>query len=611
MIAIELAMYAFKTEERLRRNRLLLNTTLNGIREGVLSSNMEGRVIFMNHAAVEMTGCAAPEAHGRRLDEVLILEDFDSEEESPRSWQNVKRPDGSRVPVEVQSHRLEHTDDQESPVLITVLRDISESRRYQRSLLEARNAAEAAARAKSIFISKMSHELRTPLNGILGMVDLSLEEDLAAPLSNYLAVLKRSAEHLLHLVNDILVSTKTGIESSRREQFSPRSLVETIVRSHAFEANRRGLRLVLRIDPRLPEQISADPRQIGRILENLLSNALKFTQKGHIVVELAYLEKGNVGFQVGDGRTTVLRCRNGVSEPRIRLTVADTGIGIPDKKRDEIFREYYQVDERPNRDVAGAGLGLAIVARLVERLGAGLDVQSYPGSGSSFRVEIPVLSDSSKLTQEAVYEDRPGSDTPIVVYTNDTLLARSIEPHTTALRAELRTLSVDRIVAEIATLDATRTVRIVFDRDGYDALLRLCGTERPPRLSEIVIIDTFTDQGELSELADVRVLRFIEPLTVETIRSIVLGSDSRSEVQQPTAKNEAADHVRDRVAEIIASGSKREIGKKIRSLRRTTEDPDLQEILFRLSIAYQRDETLRIERILDQLNHFGSSHEGG
>lgn len=609
VIAIELALYKFSAEQQLRTNRLLLDTTLNGIHEGVLTSDADGHVVFMNTAAEAITGIVASDAHGRSLSEIVVVEEIDVEEESsPATWQNLSRPDGSQVPVEVQTHRLDTST--EEAVMITVLRDISELRRYQHSLIEAKNAAEAAAHAKSAFISKMSHELRTPLNGILGMAQLILEEDLSDPLSGYLEVLTRSAEKLLQLVNDILVTAQTGSDALQPELFSPKNLVETIVRSHAFEANRRGLRLVLRIDPALPGGISADPRVVGRILEKLMSNALKFTRMGHVEVALHLLERGKRAEKGERDVYRILRCATGVSDPRIQLIVSDTGIGIPQDKIDEVFREYYQIDERVNRTAEGVGLGLPIVARLAEQLGAGLSITSLYGKGSSFAVEIPVPDEREKGA--TVERPAPQKTTaPVVVYTDDPLLARSIEPHVRYHGATLNIVAVPEVVAALESIDEEQSIRVVLSTAGYEKLTGDPDLEMPAGAAPIILVDSFSDHSENRRLTNRRVIRYKEPLTAETIRSIVVGTWAAEYEQQAPVERQKTSLVSDRVLEIVQGGDAEEISRQIRDLRSTTTDLDLQELLFRLSVAFQRSDSEKLERILEQLTRYETSTRGG
>lgn len=603
IIAIELALYKFDAEQRLRANRLLLDATLNGIHEGVLSTDAANRIVLMNSAAETMTGVSVADAQGAFLEDILVQEPPEESADIPDTWRLLRRRDGSRVPVEVQTHRIDGSDD--GPTTITVLRDISELWRYRRSLLEAKNAAEAAARAKSVFLSKMSHELRTPLNGILGMAQLSLEEELGDTLREYLEVLKRSAENLLHLVNDILATTATGRDENQTERFSPVELIETIVRSHAFEINRRGLRVALRTDPRVPSGISADPRTIGRLLEKLLSNAIKFTREGHIEVCVRFLDRRAAEDGDRDGFFSVLRCRTGLEEPRVVLSITDTGIGIPADRVDDVFREYYQLDERVNREAEGAGLGLSVVARLAEQIGAGLSIRSEVGAGSTFRVEIPISRDET--VPQASQGEAGGAD-GVIVYTDDALLERSIEPQAAFLGARVRLVEVDRLPALLnGESAADGSMRLILSRSGYESITADPEAVAAVRETAIVLVDGFADRNSRMGVDLVGAVRYKEPLTAATIRSIIRGVPSDGYRRDDAGDREDSDDLRAEIHTIIRGEDPIETGRKLGELRARTKDPELQEVLFRLSIAYKRSDLEKARKILAQFDRTGRS----
>lgn len=604
IIAIELALYKFDAEQRLRTNRLLLDATLNGIWEGVISTDEDNRIVLMNSSAETIIGISEEQARGALLDDVLVTDRVEESADIPDSWRIVQRPDGSRVPVDIQIHRIHESG--AGPSAITVLRDISELWRYRRSLLESKNAAEAAARAKSVFLSKMSHELRTPLNGILGMAQLSLEEEIGEPLREYLEVLKQSAENLLQLVNDILVTTSTGTDDSQRERFSPVQLIETIVRSHAFEINRRGLRVALRTDPRIPANVSADPRTIGRMLEKLLSNAIKFTRQGHIEVCVRYIASRQEDDLDADGFFSVLRCKTGRSEPRLVLRVHDTGIGIPRDKIDDVFREYYQLDERVNREAEGAGLGLSIVARLAEQMGAGLSIRSEVERGSTVRVEIPIPTD-----ERSTEMPEPGENdgNTVVVLTDDPLLVRSIEPRAAYLGAEVELVNGAQIIESLrANPGAVPETRLVLSRSGYEDLATALKEAPIGTESSVVLVDGFADRTSRSAIDSIRTIRYKEPLTAGTIQSIIRDGASGERLGGPIDDHDEADNLRSAIFEIVRGDDPVEAGRKLGELRDRTKEPELQEVLFRLSIAFKRADLEKAHTILRQLGYTARSN---
>lgn len=289
--------------------------------------------------------------------------------------------------------------------------DITELKEQQVALEAARAAAEAASRAKSAFLANMSHEIRTPMNGVVGMAELLCDTALNEEQRLFAETIRSSGEALLVIINDILDYSKIEAErlALHPEPFDLERMIHEVTMLLQPRAREKGIDLMIDYDMFLPTRFIADPGRVRQILTNLLGNAVKFTEMGHVLVRV-------VGLDADHGQQD------------LHITVEDTGIGISAENLDHIFGEFNQVESQSNRKFEGTGLGLAITRRLIDLMEGSVWVDSEPGKGScfGFRVVLPVAEDTPKarlpitIRQALVVDDQ---------FINRTILERQLVPH--------------------------------------------------------------------------------------------------------------------------------------------------------------------------------------
>jgi len=343
---------------------------------GIFQNDVEGRCIYANDRCLSILGLASGEELGHSWTKAIHPEDLEAVfaewisaahefREFSREYR-ILTAEGVVRCVHARTAVVPH--DESGPGgHVGTIEDVSERKRAEAEILQAREAAEAASRSKSEFLANMSHEIRTPMNGVLGMLDLTLRSDLAPRQREFLGLAKSSADALLRLLNDILDFSK--IEAGKLEleaiPFGLREALGDTLKTLAIPVHEKGLELTYAVAPDVPDDLVGDPGRLSQVLVNLVGNARKFTERGEIAVR--------VERQPHDGEGVALH-----------LAVRDTGIGIAPEKQRHIFDAFTQADGSTTRQYGGTGLGLAICGHLAEAMGGRIWVESEVGRGSTF-----------------------------------------------------------------------------------------------------------------------------------------------------------------------------------------------------------------------------------
>jgi len=362
-----------------RQTRQILETA----HDAFVAIDAHGQVSDWNPRAEAMFGWSRDEVLGRNLAETIIP--LGQREAHRHGLQRFVAGGDSRILGHLLELSALHKDGREFAVELTIsavesehgysfnafMRDITERRRAQQELAHARDQALEASKMKSIFVANVSHEIRTPMNGVIGTSELLLDTKLDAEQREYVEMISSSGEALLQIIDDILDFSK--IEAGKLEldptDFDLGDAIEMACAMQAERAHSKGLELVVAIDPELPELLHGDGARLRQVITNLVSNAVKFTAEGEVVVRAS-------SATASDGSASV------------RVEIRDTGIGIAPETLEQLFQSFSQADSTTTRTYGGTGLGLAISKQLVELMDGRVGAYSEPGKGSTFWFEV-------------------------------------------------------------------------------------------------------------------------------------------------------------------------------------------------------------------------------
>jgi PAS domain S-box-containing protein len=367
-----------QAEEALGQEQHRLSMLMDTIPDCIYFKDRQGKFLRINRALAALLGLADPDEAIGKTDYDYFVADFArqcmaDEQGVIDSGQGMVNREEMTLWMDGRVGWMSTTKmpltDRDGQIIGTfgLSRDITERKRREVELHQARQAAEAASRAKSEFLANMSHEIRTPMNGVLGMTELALDTALNPQQREYLTMARVSAESLLTVINDILDFSKIEARKLVLEtvDFSLHEAVGDTMKVLGIRASQKGLELAVCLAPDLPESLLGDPGRLRQILVNLVGNAIKFTEKGEVAVEVGVEER------LSDG---VL----------VHFQVRDTGIGIAPAAQVKIFEAFSQAEQSTTRKFGGTGLGLTIASQLVEMMGGRIWVESEVGTGSKF-----------------------------------------------------------------------------------------------------------------------------------------------------------------------------------------------------------------------------------
>ncbi len=399
--------------------------------DAIIATDPDGVINHWNRGAESVYGYSEDEAIGKSLafllppnlaaEDSVVLKAIRDGDELKQFETARARKDGTIIDVAITVSPIRMAD-RRLVGASSIERDITVRRRRERDLEQARDAAESANRAKSEFLANISHELRTPMNAIIGMTDLALREDLTPDVHDCLLTAKDSADTLLFLLNDILDFSR--MEAGRFElepiDFNIRSMLNDAVKSLSLRAHEAGLELACHVDYRVPYWLHGDSLRLRQIVTNLVTNALKFTDQGEVLLEVTSETENAKDLRPGDDLV-------------LHVAVKDTGIGISEADQKMIFAPFTQADASTTRRYSGTGLGLSICRKLTTLMGGRMWVESELGKGSTFHVTVgfTVASDSDDTLRRSRLTAGSLESLPVLIVddnkTNQRILAEMLK----------------------------------------------------------------------------------------------------------------------------------------------------------------------------------------